>query len=302
MAVQTKLVMTSLLAAAALTAAVAVTSAIGQDKPASVEKLAAAADQAPKIEYTKSKSQDRARKEKKYYYLTPGDVELAKVVAPPPRPGSPQERRDIADVYVAQANRTESNLKKAILDDRLSHYLYADVLGPKFQIGNVPITNELLERVTTDARLITDEMKAIWDRPRPFNANKGITPESGTPRTNVAYPSGTTMFGHTSAVMLANMVPEKAAEIYERAAESSYYRVLLGHHYPADTEASRIAAALIASALFKKPAFMAEFEKAKAELRQVLGLSDKPMLVSQQPAGSGITPGGVSAGGPVDKK
>ena len=145
-------------------------------------------------------------------------------------------------------------------------------------------------------------MKAVWDRPRPFNANKGIVAESKAPRTNVAYPSGTTMFGHTTAIMLANMVPEKAEEIYERAAEQSYYRVLLGHHYPADTEVSRIAAALIGSTLFKKPTFMAEYEKAKAELRQVLGLPEKPMLVSQQPAGSGIAAGGASAGGPVDKK
>ena len=227
---------------------------------------------------------------------------MAKVVAPPPRPGSPQERRDIADVYVAQANRTESNLKKAVLDDRLSHYLYADVLGPKFQIGNVPITNELLERVTTDARLITDEMKAIWDRPRPFNANKGITPESGTPRTNVAYPSGTTMFGHTSAVMLANMVPEKAAEIYERAAETSYYRVLLGHHYPGRYRSQPDRGSTDRLGPVQEAGVHGRVREAKAELRQVLGLPEKPMLVSQQPAGSGMAAGGVSAGGPVEKK
>jgi acid phosphatase (class A) len=72
--------------------------------------------------------------------------------------------------------------------------------------------------------------------------------------------------------MLANMVPEKRAELFARSAEFSSNRIVLGVHYPTDIEAGRIAATAMAAVFMQNPAFTSEMEAARPELRRVLGL------------------------------
>ena len=68
------------------------------------------------------------------------------------------------------------------------------------------------------------------------------------------------------------MVEEKRAEIFARADEYGASRVVIGVHYPSDIDASRSAATAIVAVLMQHPAFLAEFEGARAELRRALNL------------------------------
>jgi acid phosphatase (class A) len=68
------------------------------------------------------------------------------------------------------------------------------------------------------------------------------------------------------------MVPEKAHAIFERAAVYGRNRVIAGVHFPTDVEAGKTSAAAIANALVQQPLFMRDFERAKKEVRQTLGL------------------------------
>ena len=68
------------------------------------------------------------------------------------------------------------------------------------------------------------------------------------------------------------MVPEKAAALYARGREFGNNRIVLGVHFPSDIEAGRLAATAIAIALMENPAFIKEFDEARAPLRMALGL------------------------------
>jgi acid phosphatase (class A) len=68
------------------------------------------------------------------------------------------------------------------------------------------------------------------------------------------------------------MVPEKSAELFARGREYGENRVLAGVHYPTDVEAGRLSATAIAAALMQNERFMKDFNQAKVELRQALGL------------------------------
>jgi len=205
-------------------------------------------------------------------FLSPNRVDLLKFLAPPPAPQSEAQKRDLAAVLDVQKNRTPELIARALADSELSIFRYDDVLGPNFTPDRLPITVNFFKKMHADARVILNATKEAWNRPRPCNINTDVKPLGERPRTAFAYPSGTTIFGSLTAIVLANMVPEKHAELFARGAEYSANRVVLGIHYPTDIEAGRIAAAVMAAALFDTPSFLTELEAAKSELRRVLGI------------------------------
>jgi acid phosphatase (class A) len=73
-------------------------------------------------------------------------------------------------------------------------------------------------------------------------------------------------------IVLADMVPEKRAAIMTCAWEYGHNRIVGGIHYATDIEAGHIAGTVIAQTITTPDDYKTEFEAAKAELRQVLGL------------------------------
>ena len=247
-------------------------------------------------------------------FLSPKKVELLKILPPPPPPKSEAQQRDMAAVLEAQNRRTPETVKRALADNALSIYRFDDVLGPKFKAENLPVMNEFFKRMHADARAILNATKEAWVRLRPYKINPEVTMLGEPPRTNFAYPSGTTIFGTLTGIVLANMVPEKQFELFERSAEFVANRVVLGVHYPTDVQASQMGATALAAAFFDTPAFMQEFENARAELRNVLGYSEpvlasnpnpdddivtgssKPKIGTPEPANSNVAPAAAMTG------
>jgi acid phosphatase (class A) len=75
-----------------------------------------------------------------------------------------------------------------------------------------------------------------------------------------------------AVILLANMVPERAPAIFARADDWGRSRVVVGVHYPGDVEAARISGSVIDNVLLHDAGFMADFAKAKAEVRRAIGL------------------------------
>ena len=61
-------------------------------------------------------------------------------------------------------------------------------------------------------------------------------------------------------------------EIFARAREYGHNRIVGGVHFPTDDEAGRLTASVIAAVMFGSPAFRADLDAARAELRAALGL------------------------------
>jgi acid phosphatase (class A) len=191
---------------------------------------------------------------------------------PPPPPNSEAQRRDLAVVLEMQKARTPELVKRALADNDLSIFRITEALGPGLTAERLPLTVQFFKRVHVDARNLINATKDTWQRPRPYLVSDEVKPLGEKPRTTWSYPSGTTIFGSLTAIVLANMVQERREQIFARADEYAASRVVIGVHYPSDIEASRSAATAIAAVLMQHPDFTSEFEAARAELRGVLNL------------------------------
>jgi acid phosphatase (class A) len=117
-----------------------------------------------------------------FNYLTKDEIHLTALLAPPPDPGSDAQRRDVSAVLEAQRTRTPVNVERAVADNELSIFRFADVLGPDFTAERLPITVEFFKRLQSDSRLIILATKEAWDRKRPSaqNPRRSVPTRAGT--------------------------------------------------------------------------------------------------------------------------
>lgn len=206
-------------------------------------------------------------------YIEPDQADLTRVLAPAPANDSPVTKADLAVLLKLQAERTPAQEEAARADVKRVVTRFADVLGPAFEKKKLPVTEAFFKRISKDASLAVAQVKNRWSRPRPFTLSHEIKPCVPKPA-SPSYPSGHSTWGHLAAIVLADMVPEKAAEIFARGDEFARQRLIGGVHYPSDVEAGKIAAAVIASALYANEEFKRDFALSRAEVRKVLGLSE----------------------------
>jgi acid phosphatase (class A) len=210
-------------------------------------------------------------------YLTPTSVDLYRLLPPPPEAGSAQERAELDELLRLQATRTPAAARRAMEDATVSIFRFADALGspPQFNPRQVPLTNELFARIGRDEGLFMNPAKDAFGRPRPFVTDRHLAPVVPEPP-SASYPSGHTTWAVASAIVLADMVPERRAQIFARADEYAHNREVGGVHYPSDVSAGHLAGTVLAEALFDRPRFVADELAAAAELRVALGLPPLP--------------------------
>jgi hypothetical protein len=84
-------------------------------------------------------------------YLEPSQVDLVRILAPPPAPQSPEGKADLEAVLAAQRTRTDAEVKRAQADDELSVFRYADVMGAGFAPENLPFATAFFKDVAAEA-------------------------------------------------------------------------------------------------------------------------------------------------------
>src|SRR3984957_14900030 len=204
-------------------------------------------------------------------YVTPDRFDLTKLLAPAPAPDSEQQKRDLAAVLAVQKARTPAQSERALADATAGTFGFADVLGPNFNAERVPAVAAFFDKGRGDAVVAFQAGKDVWNRPRPFVVSTDVDPVGDRPNGS-SYPSGASTVGYLTAIVLANMVPEKSTALFARGREFGDDRVILGVHFPSDVEAGRLAATALAAGLPQDPAFTKEFAAATSELRKALGL------------------------------
>jgi acid phosphatase (class A) len=210
-------------------------------------------------------------------YLAPNSVDLYRLLPPPPAAGSAQERTELDELLRLQATRTTAAVQRAREDASVSIFRFADALGspPQFNPQQLPLTAELFARIGRDEGLFMNPAKSAFGRPRPFVTDKHLAPIVPEPP-SASYPSGHSTWAVASAIVLADMVPERRAQIFARADEYAHNREIGGVHYPSDVFAGHLAGTALAEALFDQPRFVADELTAAAELRVALGLPPLP--------------------------
>ena len=79
------------------------------------------------------------------------------------------------------------------------------------------------------------------------------------------------MVGTISAILLAEMVPERRDALFARGWAYGEARVISGVHFPSDVEAGRILGTTLVGLMETDARFRADLEASRNELRDVLG-------------------------------
>jgi len=209
-------------------------------------------------------------------YLNANDADFGNLLPPPPADGSALDKRDMQGVLDLQKTLTSARLERIQADVEQTVYRVAgEVLGPAFTKDRFPAAGAFFDKIREDSGVGVRDIKQKYKRLRPFQANKDVrTPENiARASQGPTYPSGHSTFGAEVALLLAMMVPEKAAELHARGWEYGEQRVASGVAYPTDWETAHIGATLMVALMMQKPEFRADFQAAKTEIRKGLGLN-----------------------------
>src|SRR5882757_2218926 len=205
-------------------------------------------------------------------YLTAQDLDLVSILPPPVAKGSAADREQQAMVLAAQRAASPERIEQARRDvDEALDTMFGAVLGKALPVASLPATTRLFDRIGETEEVVVAPAKKAFQRVRPYLSNPEIK-ALVRPSASGSYPSGHTTHVNVAAIVLGDIVPEKRAAIWPRAMDYAWSRVIGGVHYPDDLDGGGRAGTAIAVALQGRPEFKADFEAARRELRQYLGL------------------------------
>lgn len=212
-------------------------------------------------------------------YLTTDQMPDAYVYLPaPPKPGDPLFAGDLAYYEWGKTMRATERGARAHDDAKSSLDYLAQILEPavgvRISAEATPNLYRLLSKSMTTANNATRKAKDYYKRVRPyveFDEPTGVPEEERGSRRSASYPSGHTTRGWTVALVLSELLPDKAEDILKVGYEYGVSRVIVGYHYQSDTEAARNAASAAVAVMHSDKTFQKDVKKARKELSR-LGL------------------------------
>lgn len=199
-----------------------------------------------------------------------------KIVPPPPAFNSVDFLRDKAAYDQARSLVGTARWKQAAIDADLSDENiakpFSEAFGVEISPSNTPITYSIIKKLRTDSgHYATKLAKEHYMRMRPFvffNSHTCTPNDEASLGKNGAYPSGHTTIGWSSALILAEIRPDRQDQILERGYEYGQSRVICGVHWQSDVDAGRITGAAIVARLHADKDFAKTLEDAKREIQK----------------------------------
>ncbi|MFV3126672.1 acid phosphatase [Niveispirillum sp. KHB5.9] len=204
-------------------------------------------------------------------YMAQDAIDLVAILPAAPRSG---DARYEADRVTFRATRTLVDTPRwhwAVSDvseapaDMLRNYACA--AGIELTPARVPVTTRLLVTAAQDTARANNVAKRHFQRQRPFLIDHGPICQPAQEVTNsFDYPSGHTTLGWTWALILAELLPDRATSILARGRAYGESRIVCGVHNASAVEAGRLSATLSLTPMRAAPAFQADLAAARAEL------------------------------------
>lgn len=212
------------------------------------------------------------------YFLQAGDVPNSFEILPPPPDGaSILFLYDQARYNWGKQMRNTPRGGQAERDARVSGdgvpQAFSEAFGVEINKENTPEIYTLILGMREDAGdLGTREAKDFYNRQRPFAfyGEDTCNPEQQEElSTNGSYPSGHTTIGWATALVLAEINPERQNEILKRGFDMGESRVICGYHWQSDVDAGRLTGSMTVARLHADPVFQKQLEKAKKEFKKL---------------------------------
>lgn len=206
------------------------------------------------------------------HFLKTDPAEFVALFSAPPAADSPQTRLELDELLAIQQRRTGEAVEAARADRKTEVWQFAAALGlNREQMHGLRWLDGLAEKAEDDERRFVRAAKHHFLRLRPYEVEVRIRPCIDDVSGDLSYPSGHATYGYLMAYLLADMVPERRAQLIARAETFARQRAVCGVHFPSDLEAGRKGAQWLAQRLFASPEYRAAAEPARRELRAILG-------------------------------
>ncbi len=213
------------------------------------------------------------------YYELDQMPKLIEIMPAPPAFDSPEFANDIVRYgWGKQQREDEERLELAIADaewdDLTKVFLqWKDAFGLEISEMGTPEIYKLMVTALATTDPMRKETKAYYHRERPFERFNDTMPshEEDDLRGEGSYPSGHSLRGWGISLLLAQIAPQRASEIFSRGWDYCNSRVIVGAHWQSDVDASRTAASIGFCALQGNEAFITQMKKAQAEYAEKTG-------------------------------
>lgn len=207
------------------------------------------------------------------YLLEDTHRRLGEAVPPAPVTGSVEDRADRAqsDRYRALEGGDRWILATAHAEVR-APYAFAHfdcALGTRLNERQRPALQALFDKLLHDADEAAEIAKARLARPRPVADDperRACQRLTDAQKQTPSHPSGSATVGAAYGEVLAELVPDRAAEVRASGEQIALSRVVCGMHYPRDVEDGADLGRAVAAAVIATPAFQADAVAARAEL------------------------------------
>jgi acid phosphatase (class A) len=197
----------------------------------------------------------------------------------PPAPDSAQARADL-DVF-AKSRSLEGGprwrlAQRDVTDEPLT--TFACALGVALKPGEAPAVERLLDRLGDDRGPLVDAGKFHYRALRPYQRVRGDICEAKTAHLagNPDFPSGHAAGGWSTALVLAELAPDRAPEILIRGRAFMESRVACGSHTLSAVNAAGVLASALVAAEHGSAAFRSDADAARRELQTVRLTAAKP--------------------------
>ncbi len=224
------------------------------------------------------------------YFTTDELPDLTVCLPPPPDTTGEHFAHDVMRYFWGKEQRKDPQRafmarRDAVWDYDSLFAGFSDAFGLRISRSETPEIYRLLVTSLTTTDQMRVAPKKRYMRKRPFvrfgehlltygaeENEEGLAGEG-------SYPSGHTARGWTAALILAQVNPSRANEIFARGWDYGESRVIVGAHWQSDVDASRVGAAIGFSRLQTSEAFRRQMTKAQDEFRKKGGkTSASPVL------------------------
>jgi len=204
---------------------------------------------------------------------------LIDIMPAPPAFDSPEFANDVVRFCWGKQQRQDPDrLAVAVADaewnDHAKLFLqWKDAFGLEINETETPEIWKLIESSLATTDPMRKEPKAFYQRQRPFERFDDAMPshEEDDLRGEGSYPSGHSLRGWGISLLLAQIAPQRANEIFKRGWDYCNSRVIVAAHWQSDVDASRTAASIGFCALQGCEAFIAQMKKAQQEYQEKTG-------------------------------
>ena len=212
-------------------------------------------------------------------YFQPEQMPDMKQFLPgPPAEDSEAFKYDLA-VYelgkkIRATDQEAAKAAQAQSDNRLGNLCkqFSEPFGMEISAEKTPEIYLLLrDGVITCVKSIIGP-KEYYHRTRPFAYHKEGTlmpDREGMLHQNGSFPSGHTLRGWTTALLLLEINPDRAEELLALGYQYGQSRVISGYHWQSDVDASRLVAAAAVAKLHTSPHFCKQMKRAQREFQRL---------------------------------